>query len=365
MSGVAIDIMRRRFIRLLGYVIIFILILRIFMHICFHLTIAQENRKYEIESVPRLYVKDIELDKNKGKTKNSEAEATETSRKIEKLWGKMNVYTYRDVCSYTDTYNLYWNPLFPNYPYSKYYANKLEDDDMLVRTISRRFVGYLRVNKTGYYTFQMQSRNGIDLVLYEEQIDMNKTIARFGIYDGDIRQQIGTNPRLFSRISREILLKKSKYYIIDLVQTVLFSGKFLLRFKIRNETRYSPIQGSHIAPYNALKDSIPDNYFFKAHSLLRDSFKKDARLSLKNARLTSGTLSTGLITCSYKPNYLFQGKQIRLYIGQYYVKNDLIYPDDHSGFVNFGGKFNRHLNAGIAKTIAEDIFTSINNENQR
>ena len=359
MSGVAVDIMRRRLIRLLGYVMISILLLRIFIYICFHWTIARENRKNENERIPQLYVKDIELDGNKGTTANIKAETTE------KLWGKVNVYAYRDVCSFTDTYNLYWNPLFPNFPYSTYFASKLEDNGMLYDTISRRFVGYLRVNTTGYYTFQMQSRNGIEFVLYDEQIAIYKTIARFGIYDREIRQQSATNPLLFSRISKEILLVKNKIYVIDLVQTVLSSGMFLLRFKTRKETHYSPIQGRNIAPYNAARDSIPDNYFYKAQSLLRDSFKKDARLSFNNARLTSGTLPTGLKACPYKPNYLFQAKQIRLYIGQYYVKNDLIYPDDRSGFVKFGDKINKLLNASIAKNVAEDIFTSINNENQR
>ena len=327
---------------------------------------TQDKPKSPIERFSFSYVKDsVRNGSENGAKENKNAGKSREKFAKGKMLGKLNVYTYRDVCSYTDTYNLYWNPLFPKYPYRRYFTSKLEDDELLTETISRRFVGYLYVNATDYYTFEMQSRNGIEFVVYDGYLDAKKAIARYGIYDKDIRDQSANDPPLFRHTSKEILLKKAKRYVIDLVQTVFLSGRFLLRFKSKNKSHYSPIEGAHVVPYAMLNDSIPENHFFTAHSLHGKGYKNDARLSLTKAKLNSGTLSTGLLTCSYTPSYLFAGRELHLYTGQYYVKKDLIYPDDQSGFVNLGSDTNRLLNATIAEKVAGDIMTSINDANKR
>ena len=349
--------MRRKFTRLLAFVVLSVLLIRTLTQILLHSFLMHDSTRNEIET---LYIKDSKLNSSANTTRKSIANKDiKHPRRTRQARGKVNVYTYKDVCSYTDTYNLYWNPLFPKYPYSTYFASKLEDDELLPETISRRFVGYIYMNTTGYYTFEMQSRNGIEFVLYEEKISREKIIARYGIYDRDIREQSVINPPLFRRVSEEVLLQKDRRYVIDLVQTVFFSGRFLLRFKIRNGNHYSPLAGDHIGPYTNLRGPVPINYFFKAQSLLRDSFRRNAKLLLRKARLNSGTLSTGLLPCPYTPSYLFAGKELKLYVGLNYVKQDVIYPDDQT---STSGK---PLDANAAKKIARDVFNAINIENQR
>jgi len=347
--------MKRKFTRLLAFVVLTVLLIRILTHLLLHSSLVHDSMRNEIEI---LYIKDSTLNKNTHNTKKIINNKTiKHLKRTTEVRGKVNVYTYKDVCSYTDTYNLYWNPLFPKYPYSTYFASKLEDDELLQETISRRFVGYIYMNTTGYYTFEMQSRNGVEFVLYEEKISRDKIKARYGIYDRDIREQSVKNPPLFKRVSEEILLQKDRRYVIDLVQTVFFSGRFLLRFKIRNGNRYRPLAGEHIGPYTISGSSIPVNHFYKAQSQLEESFRRNARLSMSKTRLNTGTLSTGLLSCPYIPNYLFTGKELKLYVGLNYVKQDVIYPDDQTS--------DKILDASAAKTIASAVFNAINTENQR
>lgn len=281
---------------------------------------------------------------------------------VGEITGRVNVYVYKDVCSFTDTYNLYWHPLFPKHPHRIYHANKLEDEEMISETFARRFMGYLHVHKSGNYTFQMQSRNGIDVVIFDNEIKRDAKVARFGIYKTQILEQMSKNPPLFTGVSRQIFLSVGRRYVIDIAHVIMLSGKFLLRFKMDDENDYKPITGKDISPHSLSDDEqITENPYFSAKP--RAEYTTDGRFSLNRIQLHTGAMQSGFVNCPYTPNYLYKESKMKLYYGQVHVQVDLIYPDNKSGFTTQGGEQNRLLNETIAKKVAEIVFHSINKKN--
>ena len=283
--------------------------------------------------------------------------------------GKINVYVYYDIFPQYDNTNLYWNPLFPHLPHQSYFASKLEDDNWIDKTFSRRFIGFLHIYESGFYTFNVGTRMGIDFLVFDNIISNETVIFRFTISEAEMIKQNISLSEVYHSVSNEVWLEKGKAYPIDLTQGTLFFGRFSLKFKRREDAEYKVIDAGYISPLyeNAsMNVPLPDSYAYtKGMPELRKKFNADKRSIFGSRRhLTSKSCNTGFKTCPYVPSYLYRGDKMKLYYGQAYVKRDLIYPYDHTNYHEEAHKQSKFLNESIAKSIAANIFNSISKENR-
>eukprot|EP00795_Rhopilema_esculentum_P015640 gene15640-6924_t len=277
--------------------------------------------------------------------------------------GKVNVYTYHDVFTDFDNLNLHWNPLFPHIPRRGFFATKLEDDDWVHETISRRFLGYLHANKTGYYTFKFYSTSPLDFLLFDESFSKDKILLRLGQLSTGIRKS-----NVFRGVSKEIWLEQGKAYPIDLIHSCIGRGRFLLRWKERNWPIFAAIGFRHLSSLHSntsVFSSQPDSYVYTGGvPELRRKFQNDSRIHFgSKIQLTSKSSKTGLEACAYKPSYLFLGNKLILYYGQLQLRKEKIYPNDNANYKANDVKMDRFLGEDTAKAVANDVFAAVNKAN--
>ena len=277
--------------------------------------------------------------------------------------GKVNVYTYHDVFTDHDNLNLYWNPLFPHIPRRGYFEAKLEDDDWIQETVSRRFVGYLHVNKSGYYTLKFDSSSPLDFLLFNESFRKDHISLRLGQLSTGISKS-----NVFRGVSKEIWLEQGKAYPMDLIHSCIGRGRFSLRWKNRNWPRFAAIGFRHLSSLHSntsVFSSQPDSYVYTGGvPKLRRKFQNDSRMHFgSKIQLTSKSSKTGLETCAYKPSYLFLGNKLLLYYGQLQLKKEKFYPTDNANLKPTDDKMDRFLGEDTAKAVANDVFAAVNHAN--
>ena len=283
--------------------------------------------------------------------------------------GRINVYTYNDVFPSHDNTNLFWNPLFPKLPYRSYFANRLEDRDWVRTTVTRRFLGYIQVNKTGVYSFKVETKMGIDLLIFERFISNKTVILRFTIANDELLKFDFSNEKLYQAESTGVWLDEGRRYPIDLIHGLLHLGRFSLKLKLRGDSSYRVVDADYISPLyenSSLNVILPDSFAYTGSvPALRRRFNEDKRLVFgSRIQLNSKSCRTGLKNCLYSPSYLFRGNKVRLYYGQGYVRRDLIFPYDHTNYHEEPSKHRKFLNDSIAKGIATSVFNSISIENE-
>eukprot|EP00795_Rhopilema_esculentum_P015639 gene15639-6923_t len=277
--------------------------------------------------------------------------------------GKVNVYTYHDVFTDHDNLNLHWNPLFPHIPRRGFFATKLEDDVLIQEILSRRFLGYLHANKTGYYTFKFDSTSPLDFLLFNESFSKDKILLRLGQLSTGIRKS-----NVFRGVSKEVWLEQGKAYPIDLIHSCFGNGRFSLRWKKRNWPIFAAIGFRHLSSLHSntsVFSSQPDSYVYTGGvPELRRKFQNDSRMHFgSKIQLTSKSSKTGLEACAYKPSYLFLGNKLLLYYGQMQLRKEKIYPNDNANYKANDVKMDRFLGEDTAKAVANDVFAAVNNAN--
>ena len=293
-----------------------------------------------------------------------------TNNSAKHTFGKINVYIYKDIVATSDNTNVYWNPLFPHLPHTGQFAYKLEDDEWIRTSMARRFLGYFHVHKTGFYTFSVKTRMGIDLLIFDRVFSKESIIFRFTITEHEMRKQnlSGIHP-LYEAVSNEVWLETNKAYPVDIIQATFLDGKFSLKFKCKGDSSYKVIDAKFISPlYDNTSTNVkfPHCYAYtKGVPALRRKFNADKRLVFASRiQLNSETCKTGVETCPYSPSYLFRADKVKLYYGQGYVKRDLTFPYDHTNYHDEERKKLKFLNESIAKQVATDVFNFISQENK-
>lgn len=286
----------------------------------------------------------------------------------ESILGKVNVFVYKDVVPQYDNTNLYWNPLFPNLPSKSYFVDTLEDKGLVDGTVARRFLGFLHINRSGYYTFKAVTRMAIDFLLFDGKISNETVLLRFCFKEDRMRRQNISVRDFYREESNEVWLEGGKAYPFDLTHLTLFFGRFSLKFKSRSDKEYRPIDSSCISPLYqsaSLNVTLPVSHVYVRASELRKKFNADRRLMFANRiQINSKLWKTGMKKCAYKPNYLFLGDNLPLFYGQGCVKKDLRWPYDHTNYHDEKGKHHEFLNESIASSIGGIVFNSINKENK-
>ena len=284
--------------------------------------------------------------------------------------GKINMYIYKDIVSTSDNTNVYWNPLFPHLPHTGQFVYKLEDDKWIETSMARRFLGYFHVHKTGFYTFNVKTRMGIDLLIFDGVFSNESIIFRFTITENEVRKQnLSSHYQLYEAVSNEIWLETNKAYPVDIIQATFLVGRFSLKFKCKGDSSYTVIDANFISPlYDNTSTDVKFPHCYantKGVPALRRKFNEDKRLMFASRiQLNSKSCKTGVETCPYIPSYLFKWDKVKLYYGQGYVKRDLTFPYDHTNYHDEERKKLKFLNESIAKQVATDVFNFINQENK-
>lgn len=281
--------------------------------------------------------------------------------------GKINCYTYRDVCTDYDNSNLYWNPLFPTLPHRHYFVSKLQDDDWIRDTIAKRMLGYLHIYTSGYYSFEIQAKGGVDVILFDNDIDAKNILFRFSLKKNDMLKQNITDFGLYQLKSKEIYLESGRKYPFEVATTCYFFGRYSLKFKNREDKEFVSIEGKYISPYLGSRHkslAVPPSILSNKESRRKTLHREDKRiLFAKRTQVNAKLCRTGLKTCAYTPSYLFWEKKLKLFWGQGYVTKNRIYPDDHLIYMDKKNQLRRLLDNRTAEEVAKDVFKAVNKEN--
>ena len=317
----------------------------------------------KIDVSKKQIIADKELAKHKPITTLVPSSKTHISPEL----GKVNCYTYRDVCTDYDNFNLYWNPLFPTLPHRHYFISKLQDDDWMRDTIAKRILGYLHIYKSGYYSFEIQAKGGVELILFDKQIDAENVLLSFALTKSDMLKQNITNFRQYRIESKEIYLERGRRYPFEVATTCYFFGRYSLKFKRRQDVEFMSIDGKHISPYLGSRhrsSPVPPSLLSNEKSKQKTLHEEDKRIQFaKRIQLSAKTCKTGLKTCAYTPSYIFWEKKLKLFWGQGYVTKNRIYPDDHIMYMDKKNQLRRLLDNGTAEDVAKGVFKAINDEN--
>lgn len=294
---------------------------------------------------------------------------TKSTKAAAWTFGKVNVFVYTDITPLMDNTNAYWNPLFPHFPQSSYFATKLHENDWIPRTITRRFLGYLHIKSDGHYTFKVETRMAFDFFLFDGRIRKDNSLLKFRLFKEEMERQDpkSTKSQLYEAVSEEVWLKGGKAYPFDLIHGTMYFGRFSLKIKSRNDTTHEVIDKSCLSPFystTSLNVTLPEVVLDRKESALSKKFNENKRLAFsRRHRIDSKSCRTGLDLCSYRPNYLFEGEKLQLYRGQWFVKRDLIWPYDHTIYHEKPNAKQKYLNESIAKSIGALVFNAISQEN--
>ena len=282
--------------------------------------------------------------------------------------GKVNVYLWEAVCPSPENDKvLHWHPLFPKYPTYSYLLENLDDPDWIIKKVARRIIGYLHPKITGHYEFQINSRDDMELFLYNGQWFEGQTaIIKMGIYAADRAEQdkiIGQYD-LFSKTSDSVFLEKGKKYAIEIFHGIINFGRMNVRWKLQNgKNDFEIINSSYISSLysnQTLNVDMPVPKFAPINKLDK-YFRKDPRIRFHEYFPFSGDeISNNLPSCDYEPSYIIK-ETIKPDWGITYVYEDLIYPDNYLNF-KVNASAIRKLNEKTAEGIAMEYFKSLQNQ---
>lgn len=250
--------------------------------------------------------------------------------------GKINVYTYIDICHDYDNYATKWNTLFPQFPATASLMSNFYDKSTIMNgKISRRIIGLLQPDKSDWYSFKIESRMGCELRIIEsDQYPKDNVYNNFLLYLALQKEQIlheddkKQSFKAFVKKSQNVFLHKDKIYMLDVLHAIPLSGFLNLKWKKKSSSEYKQIPDRLLSALYAeptVTDRLP-NVTYNIEYTSRTKYMQQDRRIFFYQTPTVTLKKDFLKACDYKPTYI--PNNFPPDHGVAYVNLDKLFPEN-------------------------------------
>ena len=274
-----------------------------------------------------------------------------------------------DTCMNITTWHNRWFPLFPKIPQESEIVTELSDNQLIMGSLLRRVYGYIHVQESGLYNFQLKTHEGAEVLIADtgmslqgfkdplsvDEVKTWKELLYLNVTLEEMKEQ-----KIFQRgvmihyksPVKTIDLAKDRVYHIEILQGGRFYAEYSLMWKPRHETTsvFNKITSPalfHTKRTNSrsllsllwLKNPPQENYPYTREEQNRLDYHKRPVFNISEK--LSSTLPKCPKTSWYKRNIT------RLYLGRLFVDYHLVYPRNHFDYT--GGWPLEHLMLNEAK----------------
>ena len=285
-----------------------------------------------------------------------------------------------DTCMNITTWHNRWFPLFPNIPQQSQIVNHLSDDKIIYGSLLRRVYGYIHVNQSGLYDFQLKTHEGAEILIVDtgmtlqdfvdpgsvDEVRRWKELLYINVTLQDMEKQDifkVYKPRIMLHYKspiKTIDLVKDQVYHVEILQGGRFYAEYLFMWKSHHHQQHGMGHGD-----NFKKISSPNLFHTKATSLRRFpsllwwknppqekfSYTKEEQNRLDYHKRSvfniNKKLTTSSPTLKCPSTTWYKRNTTRLYSGRKFVDYHLVYPRNHFDYT--GGWPLEHLMLSEAK----------------
>eukprot|EP00111_Clytia_hemisphaerica_P024404 TCONS_00072002-protein len=287
-----------------------------------------------------------------GPVPSESAESAESdsngSTKIKFLQGAI-MDKWLDTCMNMTTWNNRWFPLFPKIPQESIIVQQLNDPNLIMGSLLRRVYGFMRVNLSGEYHFQLKTHEGAEVLLE----DTGMTMQNFTDDFSDLEKLRNWKELMYINVTlkqmqeqnifqrgvlihykspiQKVYLKCDQVYHIEILQGGRFYSDYHLKWKKatdKGELRKID-KDSLFHTHSTNSRSLPsllwhknpprERYSYSREEKQRLDFYKHKTLDISNILRLSENLKCPK-TEWYKRNIT------QLYLGRIFVDYQLVYP---------------------------------------
>lgn len=283
-----------------------------------------------------------------------------------------------DTCMNMTTWHNRWYPLFPKIPQQSEIVDHLSDDRILYGSLLRRVYGYIHVNKSGLYDFQLKTHEGAEILIVDtgmtlqdfkdpesvDEIESWKELLYINVTLQDMQEQNifkVYKPRIMLHYKSQvktIALVRDHVYHIEILQGGRFYAEYLLMWKphhgLKSNDNFKKISSSNLFHTEAtnsrrfpsllwLKNPPQEKYPYTKVEQNRLDYHKRSVFSINKMLLTEP--SSSALKCPATSWY--KRNTTRLYSGRMFVDYHLVYPRNHFDYT--GGWPLEHLELSKTK----------------
>jgi len=288
-----------------------------------------------------------------------------------------------DTCMNITTWHNKWYPLFPNIPQATSTVLQLGDEKLIMGSLLRRIYGYLVVQRSGFYDFQLESHEGgevllLDTNMSEEDFIEKATAAEMGEWKEllyyNLTLQDMKKQNIFQRgvlvlcrtDIKTVWLARGHVYHVEIVQGGRFYAQYSLKWRPQGDARYSKfveISGENLFyTKNTTAKTTPSLLWLKNRPVENYKYSTSESNRLGYHRIPTlkafDVIEESNLKCPttnwYKRNIT------KLYLGRLFVDYHLVFPNHF--FEYTGGWPLNHLllNETKAVMVAEKTFEELN-----
>ena len=287
-----------------------------------------------------------------------------------------------DTCMNMTTWHNRWFPLFPKIPQESTIVQQLNDQGLIMGSLLRRVYGFIHVNLSGKYHFQLKTHEGAEVLLTDTGMNMQNFTDDFSdlnklqnwkelMYINVTLEQM-REQNIFQRgvlihyksPIQKVYLKRGHVYHIEILQGGRFYSDYHLKWKKATEKGELRQIGKdslfHTNSTNSrslpsllwLKNPLREKYAYSKEEKQRLDFYKHKTLDISSALKLSENLKCPK-TEWYKRNIT------QLYLGRIFVDYQLVYPKNFLKYT--GGWPLNHLLLDETKAIdaAKKTFSHV------